>query len=161
MPFPHPHAFLMLKVPPAQHAITAAAEQQFSRRTPGQRIHFLAWLVQGVQLLPALHIPDEKLSTASAPTAAGQQPPIGTPRNSHDHTTMPFHRCSHRPVGGIPQEDAAIIAATCQPCPIGTPRNTTDPARLFAPDPQARPGEPLPHPHPLLLAATGHNPSLA
>src|SRR5258708_11668204 len=98
MPFAHPHALLMLKVPPAQHAIAAAAEQQFSRRAPGQRVHFLARLAQGVQSLPAPHIPDEKLPTAFTPTTTGKQAPIRTPRDPHDYATMPFQRCSHRPL---------------------------------------------------------------
>src|SRR5258708_36704364 len=68
MPFAHPHALLMLKVPPAQHAITAAAEQQFSRRTPGQRVHFLARLAPAVQSLPAPPIPAETPPTPSTPT---------------------------------------------------------------------------------------------
>ncbi len=62
----HPHTLPALQVPPAQHAIAAATQQHCTGRTPSQRAHNLARLVQGVQALPAAHIPDKEFPTASS-----------------------------------------------------------------------------------------------
>src|SRR2546426_3856292 len=112
MSLTYPHAFPAVHVPPAQHAIAAATDQQHFRWTPGERVHDRARLAPSVQALPTVRVPDEELPTTSAPATTGQPRPIGTPGHAHDHATMPLQRSSHCAVRGIPQEDAAIIATT-------------------------------------------------
>src|SRR5438270_8171122 len=90
MPLLHHQALPALRVPPAEHAIAAATDQQRSGQTPGQRVHDRARLAPCVQALPTLHIPDDELPAVSASATTGQSRAIRTPRHTHNHATMPL-----------------------------------------------------------------------
>src|SRR6266852_5360629 len=110
------HALPALEIPPAEHTVTAPADQHRAGRTPRQRMHDLAQFAQRVQELStvgsAAGIPDEEFSTASTSATTGQARPIRAPCHAHDHTTMPLQAGRLFAVGGLPQDNAAIVAAT-------------------------------------------------
>src|SRR5262249_5016375 len=111
----HPYALQVpraVQVPPAQPTIAVPTDQHRSAPAPGQRVHDLARLAPGVQVLPTARIPDEQVSTAHAPTTTGQPRPIQTPGHACHNATMLLQFREQRAVGGLPQAYAAIIAAT-------------------------------------------------
>src|SRR5216683_7309726 len=112
------HALPTLEIPPAEHTVTAPADQHRAGRTPSERIHDLAQFAQRVQELSTVRTPDEELSTASTSATTGQARPIRAPGHAHDHATMPLQPGKLRAVGGLPQDDAAIVAATGQSPPV-------------------------------------------
>src|SRR5258708_336350 len=123
----HSYALPPLQAPPANDPIATATDQLSSARTPGQRVHFLARLTQGVQALSTICIPNVEFPTTSTSTPTGESPAIRTPGDSHDHATMPLQGGSHHPVGGLPEEDAAIIATTGQRRPVRAPGDPANP----------------------------------
>src|SRR5713101_5323142 len=123
----HSYALPTLQVPPANDPITTAAGERAPIVTPGQRVHFLARLTQGVQALSTICIPNVEFPTTSTSTPAGESPAIRTPGDSHDHATMPLQGGSHHPIGGLPEEDAAIIATTGQLRPVRVPGDPANP----------------------------------
>src|SRR5579864_1338153 len=112
------HALSALDVPPAEHTVAATADQHRAGWTPGERIHDLAQFAQRVQALSTVRTPDEELSTASTSATTGQARPIRTPRHAHDHATMPLQTDLLHSGEGLPQDDAAIVAATGQSRPV-------------------------------------------
>src|SRR3989442_5184309 len=62
--------------------------------------------------------------------------------------------------GGLPQDDAAIVAATGQSRPVWTPRHSTDRGWLPTTHPTADARAHLPHLHLLLIAPTGQKPAI-
>src|SRR5260370_374867 len=142
-------------LPRPRHPIAPATQQHQAGRAPGQRVPDCARLAQGVQALPPLPIPDEELLTITASATTGQPRPIGTPGHAHDHATMPLQRSSKPAVGGVPQEDATIVAATGQARPVRTPLDTAYPGWQPTPDPPAAAFRHLPHLHPPLRAPPG------
>src|SRR5216684_1913496 len=154
------HALPTLEIPPAEHTVTAPADQHRAGRTPSQRIHDLAQLTQGVEEFSTARTPDEELSTASTSATTGQARPIRAPGHAHNHTTMPLQAGLLRSVGGLPQDDAAIVAATGQSPPVWAPRHTTDRGWLPTAHPPVGAGAHFPHLHLLLIAPTGQKPAI-
>src|SRR5207244_13600734 len=62
--------------------------------------------------------------------------------------------------GGLPQDDAAIVAATGQLLPVRAPRHPADRGWLPMTHPQAGARAHVPHLHFLLIAATGQKPAI-
>ncbi len=111
----HPHALSILHVPPAQPAITASTDKPLPTRTPDHRKGRARMLGQGTDPLPAVGIPHKDLSVVTLSLVArarGHLPAIGTPRHAPDHPAVPHQTELHHAAPGIPQADAAIIAAT-------------------------------------------------
>src|SRR5260370_25225658 len=158
------HALSSLDVPPAEHTVAATADQHRAGRTPGERIHDLAQFAQRVQELStvgsAAGTPDEELSTASPSATAGQARPIRAPGHAHAHATMPLQAGLLRSVGGLPQDDAAIVAATGQSPPVWAPRPTTDRGWLPPAHPPAGACAHFPPLHPLPIAPAGPQPAI-
>src|SRR5207237_9279942 len=100
-------------------------------------------------------IPRHDPPPASTPAPPGQTPPIRAPCHTHDHATMPLQAGLLRSGGGLPQDDAAIVAATGQARSIWTPRHTTDRGWLPTANPTAGACAHFPHLHLLLIAPTG------
>src|SRR5258708_29562393 len=142
------HAPPALDIPPAEHAVAATADQHRAGRTPCERIYDLAQLAQGVQALSTMYIPDEELSTASTSATTGQARTIRAPCHAHDHATMPLQAGLLRSVGGLPPDDATIVAATGHVRPRRTPRYTTDRGWLPTANPPAGAPAAPPPPHP-------------
>src|SRR2546421_3320417 len=140
------HAPPALDIPPAEHTVAATTDQHRAGRTPGERIHDLAQFAQRVQEFSAAGTPDEELSTASTSATTGQARPIRAPGQAHDHATMPLQAGLLRAGGGLPQDDAAIVAATCQARSVWTPRHPMDRGWLPTANPPA--GGPAPFPPP-------------
>src|SRR2546421_4952151 len=65
---------------------------------------------------------------------------------------MPLQAGLLRAVGGLPQDDAAIVAATGQARSVRTPRHPTDRGWLPMTHPSAGARAHFPHPHPLLIS---------
>src|SRR6266849_660441 len=154
------HALPTLEIPPAEHTVTAPADQHRAGRTPSERIHDLAQFAQRVQELSTVRTPDEEFSTASTSATTGQARPIRAPGHAHDHATMPLQPGKLRSVGGLPQDDAAIVAATGQSRPVWAPRHTTDRGWLPTANPPAGACAHFPHLHLLLIAPTGQKPAI-
>src|SRR5713101_2199866 len=158
------HALPTLEIPPAEHTVTAPADQHRAGRTPSERIHDLAQFAQRVQELSpvgsAAGTPDEELSTASTSATTGQVRPIRAPCHAHNHATMPLQAGLLRSVGGLPQDDAAIVAATGQLRSIWTPRHPTDRGWLPMTNPLVGACAHFPHLHLLLIAPTGQKPAI-
>src|SRR5712692_3235991 len=158
------HALPTLEIPPAEHTVTAPADQHRAGRTPSERIHDLAQFAQRVQELSpvgsAAGTPDEELSTASTSATTGQARPIRAPGHAHNHATMPLQAGLLRSVGGLPQDNAAIVAATGQSPPVWTPRHTTDRGWLPTAHPPVGACAHFPHLHLLLIAPTGQKPPI-
>src|SRR5258708_613319 len=123
----HSSALPTLQVPQGNDPTTTATDQLRSARAPGQRVHFLARLTQGVQALSTICIPNIEFPTTYTSTPTGESPSIRTPGDSHDHATMPLQGGSHHPIGGLPEEYAAIIATTGQVCPVRAPGDPANP----------------------------------
>src|SRR6266487_1184616 len=122
----HPHALFILHLPPAQPTITASTDKPLPTRTPDHRKGRAGMLRQGTDPLPAVRLPHKDLSVVTLPLVArarGHLPAIGTPRHAPDHPAMPHQTELHHAARGIPQADAAIIAATGEPFAIRTPRH--------------------------------------
>src|SRR5260370_2314407 len=141
------HALPTLEIPPAEHTVPAPADQDRAGRTPRQRIHDLAQFAQRVQELSTVRIPDEELSTASTSATTSQVRPIRAPCHAHDHATMPLQAGLLFAVGGLPQDNAAIVAPTGQARSLCTPPPPTDRGWLPTAPPPAR-GPPAPPPPP-------------
>src|SRR5258708_15440809 len=142
------HALPTLEIPAAEHTVPAPADQHRAGRTPRQRIHAPAQFAQRVQELSPVRIPDEELSTASTSATTSQVRPIRAPCHAHDHATMPLQAGLLFSVRGLPQDNAAIVAATGQARSIWTPRHPTDRGLLPTAHPPAGAAPLLPHPHP-------------
>src|SRR5260370_20898329 len=149
-----------LEIPPAEHTVTAPADQHRAGRNPRQRIHDLAQFAQGVQELSTVRTPDEELSPASTSATTSQVRPIRAPCHAHDHATMPLQAGLLFAVGGLPQDNAAIVAATGQARSIWTPRHPTDRGWLPTAHPPAGARAHLPHPHLLLIAPPPPKPAI-
>ena len=72
MGFSHPDALPVLQIPPAQPAVTASTDEPIPHWIPGNCRDYLHKSLQGVEALLTVRLPDEDLSTASAPTTTGQ-----------------------------------------------------------------------------------------
>src|SRR5258708_12659613 len=142
------HALPTLEIPPAEHTVTAPADQHRAGRTPRQRVPDVGQFAQRVQELATVRIPDEELSTASPSATTSQVRPIRAPCHAHDHATMPLQAGLLFAVGGLPQDNAAIVAATGQARSIWTPRHPTDRGWLPTAHPPAGARPPFPPPHP-------------
>src|SRR5205814_9104741 len=94
------------------------------------------------------------------PATTGQARPIRAPGQAHDHATMPLQAGLLRAGGGLPQDDAAIVAATCQARSVWTPRHPTDRGWLPTANPPAGARGHFPHLHPLLIAPPGQKPAI-
>src|SRR3989440_6243441 len=158
------HALSALDVPPAERAVAATADQYRASRAPGERIHDLAQFAQRVQEFStvgsAAGTPDEELSTASTSATTGQARPIRAPSHAHDHAAMPLQPGKLRPIGGFPQDDAAIVAATGQSRPVRAPHYTTNCRWLPMTNPAAGACAHFPHLHLLLIAPNGQKPAI-
>src|SRR6266849_2978018 len=154
------HALPALEIPPAEHTVTAPADQHRAGRTPRQRMHDLAQFAQRVQELSTVCTPDEELSTASTSATTGQTRSIRAPCHAHDHATMPLQAGLLFAVGGLPQDNAAIVAATSQVRSVWAPRHPTDRGWLPTANPPAGACAHFPHLHLLLIAPTGQKPAI-
>src|SRR5258708_35845081 len=132
------HALPTLEIPPAEHTVTAPADQHRAGRTPRQRIHDLAQFAQRVQELSTVRIPDEELSTASTSATTSQVRPIRAPCHAHDHATMPLQAARPFPARGLPHGKAAIVAPTGQAPSIWPPRHPKNTGWLPPDPPPAR-----------------------
>src|SRR6266849_8623064 len=139
------HALPALEIPPAEHTVTAPADQHRAGRTPRQRMHDLAQFAQRMQELSTVRTPDEELSTTSTSATTGQARPIRAPGHAHDHATMPLQAGLLGTGGGLPQDDAAIVAATGQLLPVRAPRHPADRGWLPMAHPQAGARAHVPH----------------
>src|SRR5258708_24367604 len=154
------HALPTLEIPPAEHTVTAPADQHRAGRTPRQRVPDVGQFAQRVQELSTVRIPDEELSTASASATTSQVRPIRAPCHAHDHATMPLQAGLLFAVGGLPQDNAAIVAATGQARSIWTPRHPTDRGWLPTAHPPAGARPPFPPPPPPPIAPPRPTPAL-
>ena len=84
----HPHAPAALHIPPAQIAVTAAADKHILARTPGHRRDDPRWFCKGTYMLPALDIPDEQFPSLSATTSRSESCASRAPGHARNHTVM-------------------------------------------------------------------------
>src|SRR5260221_284213 len=164
-----PHALPTLHIPPAQHAVTAATDQQLPARIPGHRIDnsgmslkgAITWMtspperVAGRVALSALHLPHEQLSAASAAATSGQSPPVGAPGHARDDPLMTCQPLEQRAIGGVPHIHVAIITTADQASAVGAPGHVTDPSRQLTPDPPVGARRHLPHLHAMQIGSAG------
>jgi hypothetical protein len=52
---------------------------------------------------------------------------VGAPRDDSHHPLVAAHRAEQATVGGVPEVERAIVAATDDPCAVGSPRQPPDP----------------------------------
>src|SRR6266545_1540242 len=139
------------QVPERDGPVVSAAGKREAIGACPQRLHRALVRQAHLHAFPALNIPpaQHSITVTTDERRAGWIPG----HCIHD-SRMPLQPDKLRAIGGLPEDDAAIVAATGQPPPIRAPRHATDGGWLPMTNPPASACAHFPYLH-LLLVTSG------